>query len=366
PNYWGDDATGLERVAVNLGAHGTRTVTFPYWKDADGDGGAATGHCGFVLLDHTVDPTGVSAPDSVALRTWVVTSGTGAYEDGGDPTNDFERYALLSSGEIESPAGPGDLRAVMAVGPFPAVAPGQTIAFTVALVVTPGDFSNVARAVEAYDGRWFDLDHNPATGVDGKEHREPWYLPTDVMAPVWLAGVAVGPYGADVRVRWGIAGDQALQSIDVLRAPAAGGEASVVATLPGNAREYVDKSATPGARYAYTIMIHGVYGASYASPALETTAPNLPTTFWQSYPNPFRGTTTISAYLRERANVSLAVFDAAGRRVRSLVSGVRDEGDTVVSWDGTDDAGRRLPSGVYFAKLEVGGQTLSQKLLIMR
>ncbi|HEX6790744.1 MAG TPA: hypothetical protein VF247_05485, partial [Candidatus Krumholzibacteria bacterium] len=203
PNYWGDDATGLERVAVNLGAHGTRTVTFPYWKDADGDGGEAPGYCGFVLLDHTVDPTGASAPDSVALRTWVVTSGAAAYEDGGDPTNDYERYALMSSGVIESPAGPGDIRAYMAVGPFPAVAPGQTIAFTVALVVTPGDFSNVARAVEAYDGRWFDLDHNPATGVDGKEHREPWYLPTDVMAPVWLAGVAVGPYGADVRVRWG-------------------------------------------------------------------------------------------------------------------------------------------------------------------
>jgi hypothetical protein len=61
PNYWADDASSMASVPVDLGAHGLATYSFPYWRDADGDGGEATGSCGFVLLDHTVDPAG-SAP----------------------------------------------------------------------------------------------------------------------------------------------------------------------------------------------------------------------------------------------------------------------------------------------------------------
>jgi hypothetical protein len=177
PNYFSDDAAAVATVPVDLGAHGTRNVLFPYWYDADGDGGEATGRCGFVLLDYTVDPLGHSAPTEVALHTWARFHGTQSYEDGGDPTNDFERYQAMSSGRIDAPLALGDVRTLMAVGPFPEILPGQTVTFTVALVVTPDDFSNVKHAVEAYEGKWFDMDGDPATGIDGKEHRSTGIFP---------------------------------------------------------------------------------------------------------------------------------------------------------------------------------------------
>ena len=366
PNYFSDDAAAVANVPVDLGAHGTRDVSFPYWYDADGDGGEATGRCGFVLLDYTVDPLGQKAPSEVALHTWARFSGNQAYEDGGDPSNDFERYEVMSSGRMDAPLALGDVRTLMAVGPFPEILPGQTVTFTVALVVTPADFSNVKRAVEAYEGKWFDMDDNTATGIDGKEHQEHWYLPSDDPAPVWISSFVVGLDGSDVVLNWGIVTDQALRRVDVIRTLADGSNPKTLATLPGTTHRFVDKTATPGTGYAYSITVSGVNGTSFSSPALTAAPPVLPTTFWLLSPNPFRESTTIGAHLAERANMNIMVFDVAGRRVATIASGVRNAGEMRYQWNGIDDAGNRVPAGVYFVRLRVNDRTFHQKLVVVR
>ncbi|HEX5133714.1 MAG TPA: hypothetical protein VFX92_14665, partial [Candidatus Krumholzibacteria bacterium] len=187
PNYWNDDAAAYQAdIPVDLGAQGVQTYDFAYWYDVDGDAGQAPGYCGIVILDHSTDPTGATAPVSVGAVTYASFAGNATYEDGGDPTNDFERYELLSSQTIEGNSTvPSDLRTVIAVGPFAAIEPGETISFSCALVVTPrDDFTNVQRAAQAYNGLWFDLDNNPNTGVYGKEHQEHWYLPNNNPVPV--------------------------------------------------------------------------------------------------------------------------------------------------------------------------------------
>ncbi|MBM4118219.1 T9SS type A sorting domain-containing protein [bacterium] len=86
-----------------------------------------------------------------------------------------------------------------------------------------------------------------------------------------------------------------------------------------------------------------------------------------AYPNPFNPTTALKFSLREEAAVSVFVTDVQGRRVRSLVvRESRPAGEQSLAWDGRDDAGRALPSGLYVAQIEAADARASCKLLLLR
>jgi hypothetical protein len=85
----------------------------------------------------------------------------------------------------------------------------------------------------------------------------------------------------------------------------------------------------------------------------------------RSRPNPFRHETTISFSLAEQARVQVAVYDLAGRRVRTLVDGVLDADRYEVAWNGRDHRGRTLGSGVYFVRYEGGPRTISRKIVLL-
>jgi len=86
----------------------------------------------------------------------------------------------------------------------------------------------------------------------------------------------------------------------------------------------------------------------------------------QNYPNPFNGTTTINYSLAERSRVSLVIYDASGRLVKTLESSVRDAGRHQAVWRGDDDAGRAVSSGVYFCRIAAGTFTSSRKIVYLR
>jgi hypothetical protein len=83
-------------------------------------------------------------------------------------------------------------------------------------------------------------------------------------------------------------------------------------------------------------------------------------------PNPFNPTTTIRFDLPAAGRVHLAVFDLAGRLVRTLVDGDRPAGADGVMWDGCDASGRGLASGTYFARLEAGGERAVTRMSLVR
>jgi flagellar hook assembly protein FlgD len=86
-----------------------------------------------------------------------------------------------------------------------------------------------------------------------------------------------------------------------------------------------------------------------------------------SYPNPFNPTTTILFSLAKRSKVSIAVYDIAGRLVkRLLVDEIEEAGDHRVVWDGTNEAGSRVASGVYFCMMRVEGEMSGAKLILLR
>jgi hypothetical protein len=85
-----------------------------------------------------------------------------------------------------------------------------------------------------------------------------------------------------------------------------------------------------------------------------------------SHPNPFNPATTLRYALPARARVRLSVHDAAGRWLRDLIDETQEAGPHTVRWNGCDGAGRPLPSGVYFARLEAGARSDNRKLVLLK
>ncbi len=85
-------------------------------------------------------------------------------------------------------------------------------------------------------------------------------------------------------------------------------------------------------------------------------------------PNPFNPTTTVSFVVADgpSTRVLLEVYDPAGRRVATLADRKMEPGERAVVWDGLDDEGRRLASGVYFARLTVGDETDTAKMIMLK
>jgi hypothetical protein len=87
----------------------------------------------------------------------------------------------------------------------------------------------------------------------------------------------------------------------------------------------------------------------------------------QNVPNPFNPSTSIAYSLPHEGHVTLSVFDTKGRLVRTLVDGVRSPGVVHgVAWNGEDDAGRRVASGIYFYRLIHGNAVEVKKMLLLK
>jgi ligand-binding sensor domain-containing protein len=85
-----------------------------------------------------------------------------------------------------------------------------------------------------------------------------------------------------------------------------------------------------------------------------------------NYPNPFNPSTTITFHLKVTASVCLEVFNLRGQKVRRIFSGVKAAGEQSVVFDGRDDTGRPLASGVYVLKATAGKYTETRKLMLMK
>jgi hypothetical protein len=86
----------------------------------------------------------------------------------------------------------------------------------------------------------------------------------------------------------------------------------------------------------------------------------------RNHPNPFNPQTSIRFHLPQAAHASLAVYDVAGRRVRSLLDGSRAAGPGAVGWDGRDDRGRAVGAGVYLCRLVAGEHRETCRLVLVR
>jgi hypothetical protein len=86
----------------------------------------------------------------------------------------------------------------------------------------------------------------------------------------------------------------------------------------------------------------------------------------QNYPNPFNATTTIRYSVPQTAKVELAVFNILGQKVRTLVDEELSAGEHTVIWDGRNQNGQTVATGVYFYRLRVGDEVLVKRMSLLK
>jgi hypothetical protein len=147
---------------------------------------------------------------------------------------------------------------------------------------------------------------------------------------------------------------------------------------------YIDLDWTPGHNYYYRIAavdnqdnisdyseeLEVILTSIWGEPGVER--PDI-TAITGNYPNPFNSQTTIVYYVANigpiPARINIDIYDIMGRKVRKLVDGKKEVGQHTITWDGRDDAGNDLPTGVYFARISQWGEprlSSNRKLVLLR
>jgi hypothetical protein len=174
-------------------------------------------------------------------------------------------------------------------------------------------------------------------------------------------------------LRWETSVEAGMEGYRVTRAESEGGRYQEITkelipasgSASGGSYEYRDESVTANRTYWYKLqevagdglgMEFGPYSVTYRlANALE-----------QNRPNPFNPTTTIDYAMARDGQVELSIYDVAGRRVRTLVN-ERQRADVYrVEWDGTNDGGQRVASGVYFYRIVAGKFTQTRKMVMLK
>lgn len=96
-------------------------------------------------------------------------------------------------------------------------------------------------------------------------------------------------------------------------------------------------------------------------------APELTTALGRAYPNPFKQGTNITLSIgKDTQHLKVQIYNVRGQKVKTLLQGKSQAGALHLNWDGCDEGGRRMPSGVYFCRLEEGKTKQSRKLLLLK
>lgn len=125
----------------------------------------------------------------------------------------------------------------------------------------------------------------------------------------------------------------------------------------------------PGASayYSYGAMIDGqeVGMSPETMIQLDQLLPKI-TALKGNYPNPFNPKTTLQFDLAEPSEVVLQIYDLSGRRIRTLIRQKMPAGSHEQIWQGRNDDGHAVPSGVYFARLQAGFQVMMRKIALLK
>ena len=172
-------------------------------------------------------------------------------------------------------------------------------------------------------------------------------------------------------------------------APAASGWQKLGLTVSdGQLWAYYNDNLLPGSPFADTTYKSGYFGAYYfwmadiskttlyddiivrqvLTSVDEGSTSFAPSQFMleQNYPNPFNPETKISYRLPENGFISLTIHDLLGRKIKTLVSDYQQAGQYSVTWNGKDEAGNSLASGIYLYTLKTGNILQSKKMILMK
>jgi len=114
--------------------------------------------------------------------------------------------------------------------------------------------------------------------------------------------------------------------------------------------------------YVYIVDVDSIFTA------VEGRRSGTPNDFqlFQNYPNPFNSETWIRYNLKDTEEVTIAIYDVSGRKVRTLIKEEQLPGIHRVKWDGRDSSEQEVSSGLYVYQMRAAGKSLTRKLLLVR
>jgi hypothetical protein len=218
--------------------------------------------------------------------------------------------------------------------------------------------------------------------VDGHSNRSPFSNEISFRydntgpAPVGLVGPADGSVleSAGVELTWSKSvdgeGDVLTYAVHILTG--ADGDAIVIDGIADTSYVYNRSGATPLTEFRWTVCCSD-HQFTTSSPDTFTVRSaragfGVPTSavLHQNFPNPFNPTTTIRFDLNRGGKVLLDIFNVRGQNVRTLIDETRPAGFWSVEWDGLNNSGVPVGSGVYLYRLTAPGISQAQKMLIVR
>ncbi len=113
-----------------------------------------------------------------------------------------------------------------------------------------------------------------------------------------------------------------------------------------------------GNESAYSRQVRGIVGEEPVIPHSLQLLPN--------YPNPFKPNTFIEFHLDEDCLVDIGIYNLRGRKIKNIKRAQLQPGVYTVMWNGCNDAGKPVAAGVYYCRMQSGGQTLNQKVTLLR
>jgi bacillolysin/thermolysin len=139
---------------------------------------------------------------------------------------------------------------------------------------------------------------------------------------------------------------------------------------PGNGRSYIyDPSTSSWSKLVspndYTLFMRATIKTITSVAEIDTRVPEK-FELTPNYPNPFNPTTTIRYSLPEAANVKITIFDVNGNHITDLADNHQNPGTYTVTWNGKNDSGISVSSGVYYCRVMAGNYAKTNKMILMK
>ncbi len=214
------------------------------------------------------------------------------------------------------------------------------------------------------------------SNADGACAAGPDLIPPTVAVVYPAGGEAFAP-GDTVDIRWTAADNRQVDSVSVFYSQNAGSDFILIASGEPNDSLYrwiAPEIASDSCMIRVVAFDPGNLTGEdvcdgYFSIRATTGAGGLPAIAFslsQNYPNPFNPSTTIEYSLARTGPVDIAIFDVNGRKVRTLAGGIERQGTHKAVWNGKNDRGTPVASGVYFYRLIAGDFTQIRKMILLR
>jgi hypothetical protein len=198
----------------------------------------------------------------------------------------------------------------------------------------------------------------------------------DNLIPSAPAGLAALIQGHNVELKWDQPTDPDVNYFSVYRSTTSGFTPSPSNRIGySSGTEFVDSNLVNGSYYyklTATDFSGNVGGPSVELPISVTSVHeqegSVPKVFalFQNYPNPFNPVTQIRFSIPKRAKVEISVYNILGQKVTTLLNQELEAGNYTATWNGKDDKGYDVSSGIYFYKLNSSEFSATKKMLLVR